>query len=212
VACVPSFASQILPSLLQVFTSAHPDVRISVEDDTADHVHQRVLHRHVDFGVASMWNLDPNLSFEPLLKDPMGLVCRRDHPLANLDRPLDWRDLQGESLITNGTVRLLDGTPARSVMEHAHLSVSNVISLLALLRAGIGVTALPRLALDERDPDLCFIPLAEPLIERSIGLLAPKRYSLSPAAQALYEATRAHAAELDAGTAANVDSAPAAAH
>lgn len=211
-ACVPSFASQILPTVLQSFASDHPDVRISVEDDTADHVHQRVLHRHVDFGVASMWNLDPNLSFEPLIKDPMGLVCRRDHPLAQVERALDWTDLQGETLITNGTVRLLDGTPARSVMENAHLSVSNMISLLALLRAGIGVTALPRLAVDEQDPDLCFIALAEPRVERSIGLLAPKRHSLSPAARALHDAIRAYAAGLEPSAAVGIDANTVATH
>ena len=192
-ACVPSFASQMLPDILQRFVADHPEIRISVEDDTAEHVHQRVLHRHVDFGIASLWNLDANLSFEPLLQDPMGLVCRRDHPLASRPQPLDWTEIEGETLITNGTVRLLDGTPAREVMERAHLSVSNMISLRALLRAGIGVTALPRMAVDERDPDLCFVELAGPLVQREIGLLAPRRYSLSPAAQALYDATLASA-------------------
>ncbi len=188
-ACVPSFASQVLPDILQRFVATYPEIRISVEDDTAEHVHQRVLHRHVDFGVASMWNLDPNLSFEPLLKDAMGLVCRRDHRLAAASQPLDWRDIADETLITNGTVRLLDGTPAREVMDRAHLSVSNMISLHALLRAGIGVTVLPRMAVDEADPDLCFVPLDQPLVQREIGLLAARRYSLSPAARALYDAT-----------------------
>lgn len=198
VACVPSFASHMLPPILQRFAAEHPDIRISIEDDTADHVHQRVLHRHVDFGVASLWNIDPNLSFKSLLKDPMGLVCRRDHRLAGLDTPLDWEDLADETLITNGTVRLLDGTPAREVMARAHLSVSNMISLRALLRAGIGVTALPSLAVNANDPDLCFIPLEQPRIEREIGLLAPRRYSLSPAAQALYDATLEYARNGDA--------------
>lgn len=189
VACVPSFASQILPGIVQDFVARYPDVRINVEDDTADRVHQRVLHRHVDFGVGSMWNLDPNMSFEPLLRDQMGLVCRRDHWLAQLDRTIDWTDLENETLITNGTVRVLDGTPASQVMTRAHFSVSNMISLLGLLRAGIGITALPRLSLDENDPDLCFIPVAHPLVEREIGLLAARRYSLSPAAQTFYDAT-----------------------
>lgn len=185
IACVPSFASQLLPRILDIFASRYPDVQLSVEDDTAHNVQQRVLHQRVDFGVASQWERDPNVDFQPLLQDQMGLVCRRDHPLALMGRPLEWADLAGHTLITNGTVRLLDGTPAQQVMAGAHFSVSNIISLLATLRAGIGVTALPQLALADNDPELCFVPLTSPHVEREIGLLTPRRQSLSPAAAAL---------------------------
>ncbi len=185
IACVPSFASQLLPRILDAFASRYPDVQLSVEDDTAHNVQRRVLQQRVDFGVASQWELDPNLDFQPLLQDQMGLVCRRDHPLARIDRALAWADLAGHTLITNGTVRLLDGTPAQHAMAGAQFSVSNIISLLATLRAGIGVTALPELALADDDPELCFLPLSAPHVEREIGLLTPRRQSLSPAAAAL---------------------------
>lgn len=187
IASVPSFASQILPPLLQTFARDHPDIQLSVEDDTAHRVQQRVLDRHVDFGIGSTWNLDPNLDFRMLRTDRMGLVCRRDHRLGRLRRPLTWTDLGGETLITNGTVRLLDGTGAQHVMAGAHFSVSNMISLLAMLRAGIGITTLPELALAPDDPDLCFVPLDDPRVEREIGILTPRRESLSPAARALHE-------------------------
>jgi len=82
-------------------------------------------------------------------------------------------------------VRLLDGTHAQHVMAGAHFSVSKIISLLATLRAGIGVTALPQLALPDNDRELCFVPLANPHVEREIGLLTARRHSLSPAAAAL---------------------------
>jgi len=195
IASVPSFASRVLPAIIQDFAATYPDIQISVEDDTAYNVQQRVLQRRVDFGVSSLWNLDPNLDFEPVLKDQMGLVCRRDHPLAD-DAPHEWTDLAGCTLITNGTVRILEGTPAQHVMEQAQFSVSNVISLLAMLRAGIGVTALPRLALDPEDPDLVFVPLGGPHVEREIGILSPKRHTLSPAARAMRETIGEHAARM----------------
>jgi DNA-binding transcriptional LysR family regulator len=184
-ACVPSFASQMLPNILEVFAQRHPDVHISVEDDAAHHVQQRVIEGHVDFGVASLWSVDSNLHFEPLLKDQMGLVCRLDHPLAQAEGALTWTDLAGYTLITNGTVRLLDGTHAHEIMSQAQFSVSNIISLLATLRAGMGVTTLPRLALDPSDDELCFVPLSNPTVQRELGILTPRRYSLSPAAKAL---------------------------
>lgn len=185
IACVPSFASQVLPPILGRFAERYPDIQLGVEDDTARNVQHRVLEQRVDFGIGSLWEEDPNLEFEPVLRDEMGLVCRRDHPLALAERPLAWADLAGHKLINNGTVRLLDGTPAQATMAQAHFSVSNVISLLAVLRADIGITTLPRLAVPQDDPDLCFVPLGEPSIERRVGILHTRRQSLSPAARAL---------------------------
>ena len=185
IASVPSFASHMLPDVLNRFAASYPDIHISVEDDTAYNVQQRVLQGRVDFGVGSLWQLDPNLRFEALLTDEVGLVCHRDHALARHGGPLRWSELENHTLITNGTVRLLEGTSARHVMERAQFSVSNIISLMAVLRAGLGVTTLPRLALSDTEPDLTFVRLERPRVERELGLLTPQRQRLSPAAQAL---------------------------
>lgn len=190
VASVPSFATRLLPEVLNRFTEHHPDVHITVEDDTAEHVRERVLEGRVDFGIASLARADGKLDFEPLMTDVMGLVCRQDHRLAQERRPLAWRDLEGEKLISNGTCRLLDGTPAQQVMERAQFAVSNIISLKATLRANLGITALPQLALSRDDTDLTFIALGEPRVERELGLVMRKRRTLSPAAQALRECMR----------------------
>jgi len=190
VASVPSFATRILPEVLNRFTEQYPDVHITVEDDTAEHVRERVLEGRVDFGIASLARADGNLDFEPLMTDAMGLVCRRDHPLAQERRPLAWRDMEGQKLISNGTCRLLDGTPAQHVMDQAQFAVSNIISLKATLRANLGITALPQLALSRDDAELVFIALEEPRVERELGLVMRKRRTLSPAAQALRESMR----------------------
>jgi DNA-binding transcriptional LysR family regulator len=144
-----------------------------------------MLNGFVDLGVANLWNVESNLHFEPLLHDQMGLVCRWDHPLASSEETLEWTELKGETLISNDTVRLIDGTHADEVMSQAQFSVSNTMSLVAMLRAGMGVTALPRLALDPDDDTLRFIPLSNPTIQRDLGILTPRRQSLSPGAKAL---------------------------
>lgn len=185
IACVPSFASRMLPEILSRFSSAHPEIHITVEDDTAEHVRERVLKGRVDFGVAMPGQPDTNLDFEPLMTDVMGLVCRNDHPLADAGRELCWADLAGEKLISNGTCRLLDGTPAQRIMEQAQFAVSNIISLKAVLRAGLGITALPQLALAPSEPELVFVALDQPRVERDIGLVTRKRQTLSPPAKAL---------------------------
>jgi len=207
VASVPSFASRLLPEILNRFTQEHPDVHITVEDDTAEHVRERVRESRVDFGVASAGRADGDLDFEPLVTDAMGLVCRRDHPLAQGSRRLAWSDLEGETLISNGTCRLLDGTPAQRIMERAQFAVSNIISLKATLRANLGITALPQLALAAEDTELVFIPLGKPRVEREIGLVMRKRRTLSPAAQALRSCIQDFLAPAETGRTKNSETA-----
>ncbi len=184
-ACVPSFASRLLPDILGLFGQRHPDIQISADDDIGANVQQRVLNGFVDMGVANLWNVDSNLHFEPLLHDRMGMVCRSDHPAARSEGTIEWDELEGETLISNDAVRPLDGTRADEVMRQAQFSVSNTTSLLAMLRAGMGVTALPQLALDPHDDKLKFVPLSNPTIQRDLGILTPRRQSLSPGAKAL---------------------------
>lgn len=185
IACVPSFASQRLPGVVADFVKRHPDLQLAIEDDTARNVRRRVLQRRVDFGVGSLWKPEPDLDFQPLLRDEIGLVCHRDHPLATEAGERSWRDLREHTLINNGTTRLLAGTDAEFAIAHAHLSVSNIVSLRAMLRARLGVTTLPRLALAEDDPDLVFRPLHSPRVHRTLGLLTPLGVTLSPGAAAL---------------------------
>ncbi|MCA1769313.1 MAG: LysR family transcriptional regulator [Halomonas sp.] len=91
----------------------------------------------------------------------------------------------GYVLIRNGTSRLLEGSPATELLEHSTLFISNMISLTAMLEAGIGITTLPRLAFQEEHARLRFVPLAAPRLERRIGLICRAGVSLSPAAAAM---------------------------
>ncbi len=191
-ACLPSVASQMLPAALAAFAQQYPGIHVSVEDHIAYQVQQRVLQRTVDLGIADLWSLEPQLRFDPLLKDQLGLVCRHDHPLAQHRHGLEWSALRSHTLIRNDTVRLLESTQARDLMATAQFSVSNMASLLALLREGLGVTTLPRLVVPDDDPELVFVALAEPRVEREIGIITPKGHALSPATKAMRETLLRH--------------------
>ena len=65
--------------------------------------------------------------------------------------------------------------------------VRHVSTLLGLVEAGLGVAAVPRLAMPEAGhPTLASVPLIEPAITRTLGLVRRRGRSLSPAAQQLY--------------------------
>lgn len=185
-AAVPSVASRLMPRLLADFVERYPGIRVSLHDGNADFVREQVLAGEVDLGLTSLWEGDAALSFTPLMRDALGVVCRDDHPLADR-HAIHWHELMQESLIGNGTSRMLQGTDAAALLEHHAFYISNMISLTAMLVAGLGVTTLPRLAFPEEYERLRFIPLSEPRVEREIGLLQLAGRSLSPGARAMAE-------------------------
>jgi DNA-binding transcriptional LysR family regulator len=177
----------LLPEVIHRFLRRYPDIEISLQDDTAQTVQSLVHTRRVDFGITSLWKRDPELSFVPLWQEPMGLVCRADHPLVTGATSLPWTALTGHSLIDNGTTQMLTGTTAEAYVRESPLYVSNMISLIALVEAGLAATILPYLAYPPDKPNLRFLPLTEPQVLREVGLLQTLGSTLSPAAQALKE-------------------------
>ena len=58
--------------------------------------------------------------------------------------------------------------------------------MIGLVEAGLGVAAVPSLAMPAKDhPLLVSVPLVEPVVTRRVGLIRRKGRSLSPAAQQL---------------------------
>ncbi|MDR9413996.1 LysR family transcriptional regulator [Spiribacter salinus] len=192
-ASIPSYAGRTLPTVLAGFANAYPDIEVSVEDGTATHVQQRVLSRRVDFGIATDTGLDVDLVFEHLTEDRMGLVCPADHPLADARAPCSWEALAPYTLITNGTFRQVSDPAARAILDSARFHVPNIVSLLAMVRGGLGVTLLPELALFEAGDDLVFRPMRGERPTRDIGLISLRRETPRPAASALMAAIRAQA-------------------
>lgn len=186
-ASVPSLARAILPYAIEPFVARHPDVDIYMSDGHTEFVRNSVLSGEADFGFCGEVATDARLCFREIFHDPMGVVCSKRHPLAGL-KQITWEALKGERLIGNGTMRLIDGA-ARQYIEHVdRFYITNTTSLLAVVQANVGVTVLPQLVLSsDNTGELSYIPLVEPVVTRSIGLLTLARRSLSPAGQIFYQ-------------------------
>ncbi|WP_299178837.1 LysR family transcriptional regulator [uncultured Neptuniibacter sp.] len=187
-ASVPSIASRMLPSILSRFVENAPNLHISFYDDNAGAVLKMVENQQVDFGIASMWEEKEHSDkvFTPIWEDQIGVVCRQDHPLAEKTE-VNWEELQQHRLISNGTSRLLRETDAEPLLANSQFYISNMISLIAMLEAGMGITTLPGFAFPQHNSELVFIPMTEPYIVRKIGIIQLNNRSLTPAAESLVE-------------------------
>ena len=192
VACVPSAVHYFLPSVMKQYHERYPKIRVRVVDEDANAVLSTVIRGEADFGLNFIGTQEPEIEFEPVLKEPFVAACRRDHPIAR-KRKLTWAELNEYEYMTvaksSGNRLLIDlaltDIPARPRWFY---EVRHVSTLVGLVEAGLGVAAVPRLAMPGSDhPVLVSIPLVEPTVTRTVGLIRRRGRSLSPAAQQLYD-------------------------
>ncbi|MEI4488615.1 LysR family transcriptional regulator [Frigidibacter sp. MR17.14] len=187
IACIPTAAFFFLPEVIREFASEFPRIRVRIIDEGANLVLRSVLQGEADLGINLIGHEEPEIEFEPLLREPFVLACLPDHPLAE-KRQVRWEELRPYRLITaartSGNRLLIDQKLAglaerpRSVYEVQHLTTS-----LGMVQSGLGVAALPSMALPRaRSSPLTSRPLIDPVIERTVGITRRRNGTLSPAA------------------------------
>ncbi|GAA4339310.1 LysR family transcriptional regulator [Pigmentiphaga soli] len=185
-AILPSIAQEWLPWLLTEFNARHPGVEVRVLADDSVNVQRLVAEGEVDFAISSTPSPDPRLVFRPLVRDQYGLLCRIDHRHAGA-RSLRWERLGGERIIGSMMQRFLDDSPVGALLGRPGVYVSNLPTLVALVKNRVGVVPLPALAFPSAEQELAFVPLVGPVMKRTIGIVSVKGRSLLPSAQAMVD-------------------------
>jgi LysR family carnitine catabolism transcriptional activator len=190
IAALPSVACAVLPAALRSFLQQHPGAEIALNDVLHERAIALVRDGIVDLAVTVRPASLDMLEFAVLGADVLHLVCRRDHALA-ARRKLEWRDFAGEpfvALARTTSVRLL----AEAAFVHAGLGldpayeVEQIPTAVALVKAGLGVTALPGLTLSMvQVTGLVARPIGGPPMRRQIGVATLAGRTISPVAQSL---------------------------
>ena len=191
VACIPSAVRYFLPGILKAYHERYPQILIRIIDQGANEVLTTLLRNEADFGLNYIGTQEPELEFEPILKEPFVVACRTEHPLAR-KKKVTWSDLAAYDYMSvtkdSGNRFLLDlalthnPTRPRWYCEAQHVS-----TLVSLVEAGMGIAAVPRLAMPpDGHPILISVPLEKPVITRTVGLVRRRGRALSPAAHEFY--------------------------
>ena len=190
ISCIPTALFYFLPEAIQKFNALYPNIRIHIHEQATVECLESVMSGETDFGINMNHITNSQITFEPLVDEPFILVCRNDHPLAK-KKLVEWRELQPFRLIgvrrTSGNRLLIEQEVIKSigVLEWFYV-VRHFSTAVGLVEAGLGIAALPCLAMSHyRHPSLVSIPLVEPVIRRTIGLILRNDAPLSPAADRL---------------------------
>jgi DNA-binding transcriptional LysR family regulator len=192
IACVPTVGVQYLPHIIREYATRYPRNSIQILDHASSGVAEAVLRREAEFGIHIGGPHHPELTSTPLLRDRVVMICRDDHPLA-ARRSLSWRQLAAHPLIfvghASGNRPLVDAALAeRGIALQAQYEVQRSSTALGLVAEGVAPAIVPSLAVQKGSyPRIKVVALTDPVVSRTLVLVARKRGHLSPAAQALYD-------------------------
>jgi DNA-binding transcriptional LysR family regulator len=195
IACVPSVAYHYLPPVIRQFNAIYPNIRIKVIDEGANEVLNGVTRGEADFGINFIGAQQADIDFEKIMSERFVLACLHDHPLAQR-RSVKWREIDKYPYVavarSSGNRLVLDQALATAeVRPSAVYEVRHVATSLAWVAAGLGIAAVPHLAMPPQDGSpLIAVPLVEPKVERTLGLIRKKGRKLSSSAQYLYDALK----------------------
>jgi DNA-binding transcriptional LysR family regulator len=186
-------AQHLVPfaSYLGEFTREHPGIDLRLQYSAALTMISMLESGELDGVIGPALNQVPGVRMTRLAREPMHLVCRSDHPLA--DKPeVTLSELANERFVEvppGWTARLLsdaafasEGIPRRVVCEVGDWEV-----FLELISAGVGIgfapVGLQYPALAAPDSVLRLIAVDGVRVERHLYLMLPSVGETTPAAQ-----------------------------
>lgn len=186
VGSISSVTALWMPEVVHYFRQNFPKVQVEILDGNYDEIRDWILHGQVDCGFLSSI-VARDLTFYPLLNDPLCAVLPRDHPLAGHNRITLPQLFQFPLIIeTPGCDNDIQHLLAKcTVRPDVAYSFRDDMLIMAFVRSGLGVTISQQLVMQAfgTREDVVARPLS-PACHRTLGL-AFSRTSNSVVAQTM---------------------------
>ena len=193
---VPS-SLPMIPLLTKQIRTLHPGIEFTVLSHSSEEIIRGLADFSIDVGITYLDN-EPidGLLTSPLYIERYCLIVGENHPLAGREA-VTWREASKEPLCL-----LTPNMQNRRIIDHAfesanchptpRLETNSLINLCSNVRLMGLASIMPQYILEVLGIMSGFraIPLAEPKVEHSIGMVVADRDPISPLIEALREAAK----------------------
>ena len=144
-----SLCECLVPRIVSVLLSSHPNMRFTVELGRYESIIGQVAARQVDLGIVKEPVQHPGVSLIPMLDSEAVCALPAGHPLA-AKKKLDLDDLLGEPLIMLGRRKSwrheIDAVfRRRNVIPNIRLETHSVGAACGFVAGGVGLAVVPEL-------------------------------------------------------------------
>jgi LysR family nitrogen assimilation transcriptional regulator len=189
-------ATLALPVLARM-RERSPELRLQISDNFAGVLSEWIMSGRID--LALVYGMGPihGVRFDPLFYEELFLIAPRDFPHARRDGRLPLRTLRDEPFILPSAVHFLRPLIERACLAqgfrpHVVAEVDSMSGLLETLRHGLGITILPRTALEQEAGSGAFaiLPLGPEPIEVPVSLCVSDHLPITPVIENLVSVIR----------------------
>lgn len=174
----PTLAPYLLPHVVPELHRRFPHLELLLVEEKTEVVHRRLRDGRLDVGLMALPVDDDQLHAEVLFAEDFVLAVPADHRLAAADGPVDPSVLATEHvlLLEEGHClrqQALDVCHIAGATERTGFRATSLETLRQMVAAGVGVTLLPRLAVQPPvapSPDIRLLRFSEPVPRREIAM------------------------------------------
>ena len=195
-AALPSLAATVVPRVMARYAEQHPDIALQLHDTLSGPAFDLVRAGTVDFALTAANPDYADLDYTPLSADGFVLLIPLNHRLAKGKTPLNWLQVAELTHISMPLPASVRQYANAAFIEHRiafqpRYEVEHIATIHAMVKAGLGVAALPELAAAfVQQEGVVSRRLTGPDIQRPLGVVTRRHRSLSPAAQEMVRMLR----------------------
>jgi LysR family hydrogen peroxide-inducible transcriptional activator len=171
----PTLSTYLFPALVPLIRHALPRVKLTLVEEKTEGLIQQLKTGQLDAALLALPVLEDGLETARLFEDEFLLATPANHPMARR-KSIDPAELAGQSLLLLDEGHCLRGQALQvcrlnGANEEHDVRATGLETLRGMVRAGLGITLMPRIAARQTDDRIRYIPFAPTAPSRVIGLV-----------------------------------------
>jgi len=171
---IPTLSTYIFPGLVPKIIQTLPKLRLILVEEKTETLIAQLKQGKLDAALLAMPINDDYLEARMLFEDEFYLALASDHPLA-MRQTIAQPDLFNQQLLLLDEGHCLRGQALQICQinhaeEQQDVRATGLETLRQMVKAGTGITFMPKIAIHEPEEGIRYIPFDDPAPKRTIGL------------------------------------------
>lgn len=184
---LPTIAPYLLPHILETFQMRCPKIKFLIHEGMTVQLLELIEANKLDLAIASLPIKESGFEVEKLFDEELLLALPCQNPLAKKEK-IWMKDLHCENfiLLHEGHClgdQILDFCNSYDFRPRIALRSGQLATVLSLVRAGVGVSLIPKMAADDGLANVSYRSLDKPQPKRIIATIRRENRPLKTAAQ-----------------------------